>query len=280
MYILFDIGGTSIRIAGARSLEATPEITEVANPGNYEAGMELIIAASKRFAGAGTIEAIAGGIAGPLAEDKMSVSGGINIPDWIDKPLVSDLSESLDGVPVYLQNDAALAGLAEAHHGAGVGKRIVAYITVSTGVGGARIVQGVLDENSHGFEPGWQIIDPSNPALATTNENGYLIDLISGAATLRHYGKLPSEIDDSSFWEEQARLLAYGLNNVAVFWSPDIIVLGGGLIVSGRIDVRIVRDHFGRLLNVYSSLPKLAVSPLGDDGGIIGALAYLRQIGR
>ena len=59
----------------------------------------------------------------------------------------------------YLANDSDLDGLGEATVGAGKGFNIVAYITVSTGIGGVRIVGGKIDVSTYGFEPGHQIID-------------------------------------------------------------------------------------------------------------------------
>jgi glucokinase len=50
-------------------------------------------------------------------------------------------------------------GLGEAVFGAGKGREIVVYMTISTGVGGARIVGGKIDASAMGFEPGHQIID-------------------------------------------------------------------------------------------------------------------------
>ena len=81
-----------------------------------------------------------------------------HLPGWIRKPFSERLKAEL-ACPVFLENDSAIVALGEAHHGAGKGDDIMAYLTVSTGMGGARIVHGAIDVNVFGFEPGHQYID-------------------------------------------------------------------------------------------------------------------------
>jgi predicted NBD/HSP70 family sugar kinase len=106
------------------------------------------------------VTGIAGGVRVILDHEKtmmLSDPGG-TLPDWQRKPLASALSKRLDGAPVYIENDKAVVGLGEATYGAGVGYGIVAYHTVSTGVGGVRTEDGKISRASAGFEPGHQII--------------------------------------------------------------------------------------------------------------------------
>jgi glucokinase len=97
-----------------------------------------------------------------------------HLPKWVDKPLGSRLEKAL-GVKVLLENDAALAALGEAVFGAGRRAEIVGYLTISTGIGGARVVDGRIDKKSVGFEPGHMIIDVGNKV-------GYWEDFASGTA--------------------------------------------------------------------------------------------------
>ena len=75
-----------------------------------------------------------------------------------------------------IANDTAVVGLGEAHRGAGIGYNIVTYITVSTGVGGTRIVDGRIDRRIYGFEPGHQTIDIDN-SVWEGSASGQLEDL-------------------------------------------------------------------------------------------------------
>src|SRR6185436_9338463 len=77
-----------------------------------------------------------------VAEAKLdAVYGGLSRKLGLDQ---SELNK-LFNCPVYLENDAALCGLGEASVGAGQGSKIMVYLTISTGVGGARIVGGKID---------------------------------------------------------------------------------------------------------------------------------------
>ena len=104
-----------------------------------------------------------------------------------------------------LENDAALVGLGEATDGAGKGSAILAYVTISTGVNGARIVDGQIDRATYGFEIGEQYVDDS----ARTFE-----ELVSGRAIAARFNIPPRELGkDHPVWDELARFTARALHN-------------------------------------------------------------------
>lgn len=184
--------------------------------------------------------------------------------------------EVLFNAPVHIHNDAALDGLGEATRGAGAGFGIVAYITVSTGIGGARISHGKIDETALGFEPGHQIIDADNTMIPHL-KGVTLEDYISGAALTKRTNKAPKDIHEPEFWDGVARVLAYGLHNVCVFWSPDVIVLGGSMITGDpAISIQKTKEYMAEIMKKYPELPVLKMSELGDLCGLHGALEFLK----
>ncbi|MEK7090785.1 MAG: ROK family protein, partial [Patescibacteria group bacterium] len=164
------------------------------------------------------------------------------------------------------------AGLSEAVRGAGNGKEIVAYITVGTGVGGARIVNGAIDANAMGFEPAYQIIDADGTMIPGHRRLGRYI---SGAALEERYGTAPAEIKDPAIQEKLSLWLAIGLNNMIVHWSPDVVVLGGP--VMNIIPIKRVRFHLQKTLKSFMQPPPVKGALLGDTGGLYGALVYLKS---
>src|SRR5690606_35210320 len=80
---------------------------------------------------------------GPLDAEAGVVLLPPNLPGWRNVPIVSALRDAL-GVPVFLENDANAAALAEWHFGAGRGLRHMVYLTMSTGVGGGLVLDGRL----------------------------------------------------------------------------------------------------------------------------------------
>ncbi len=276
MYILFDIGATNMRLVASVDGKALGEIRNLATPKEFEKGIEVFKGAALELAGGERIDAVVGGIAGPLDKDKTMAVGGPNIPGWWNKPLKDALEKALTTV-AHIENDAAMGTLGEAIYGAGRGYPIVVYITVSTGVGGARVVNGKIDEGAMGFEPGAQIIDAGNALCPGWSERGYLINYISGADIERQCGKKPYEITDEKFWDDRARFLAYGLNNITVIWSPDIIILGGSMMNEIGIPVERVRYYLKEALNIFPTPPIVEKAKLGDELSLYGALAYINQ---
>lgn len=276
MYLLFDIGGTKMRIAASEDGVGFEEPMIIQTPELYADGIMAFKRLADEVLRGRKAKAIAGGIAGPFSERKASLVGSPNLGNWIGKPFRQDL-EALFGAPVYTENDSAMVGLGEAVYGAGRGFDIVAYITVSTGVGGVRIVKGAIDEKTVGFEPGHQIID-ADRTMVPDADGPYLGGIISGKAVAKRAGKSPKEISDAAFWDETAKYLAYGLNNTVVHWSPDVVVLGGSMIMGNpAIPVDRVEAHLKDILKIFPELPVIRKSELGDVGGLWGALDYIAK---
>jgi len=277
-YILFDIGGTKTRVAVSEDLKTIDEIVRFDTPKDFSKGIDKIVASAKALT-AHSIRGIAGGVRGVLNDDKSEMvndPGGV-LSDWIDKPIAQLLKKKL-GAEVYLENDAALTGIGEANFGAGQGHEIVVYHTISTGVGGAKIENGEIDDYRHGFEPGHQILDIDHTILGEDIEPT-LENLVSGTALEKRMGVKPYDIpQQDAIWNQLALYLAHGLRNSTLYWSPDVIVLGGSMIVG---DPRILLDdivkHTNAVLGDVAEVPLILDATLGDEGGLYGAMSLLNQ---
>lgn len=273
MYIFFDIGGTKTRVAFSHDGAVLGEPKVFPTPQEFSKGIDQLRKAAHELSAGQKIRAAAGGVAGPLDKEKARLVRSPHVSGWIGKPLKEDLQQIL-GAPVYLENDAAMAGLGEAAYGEGKGKRIVVYVTVSTGVGGARIVDGEIDTSAMGFEPGHQIIDADGTLCPECkNVPGYLERYVSGSAIELRYGKKADEIDDPKVWDEAARFLAYGLNNSIVHWSPEVVILGGS--VMQKIPLGRVREYLADIMKIFPEPPVIKKAVLGDFAGLYGALQFL-----
>ncbi|MEX0917330.1 MAG: ROK family protein [Candidatus Paceibacterota bacterium] len=275
-YILFDIGGSKMRVVASKNLkkfEGEPIIEPTKQ--DYDEGLAQLARLIEEASGGGAITAIAGGIAGRFDEKGESLAGAPHLKDWIGKPFVSDLQGEFS-VDVIATNDTGAAGLGEAHFGAGVDSQNMAYITVSTGVGGKQIVDGKLDLHQRA-EPGKQIIDFDETSCSDC-EGVTLEHLIGGAATEKRRGKKPFHIKKEAFWEDYAEKLAAGLHNIVRLWSPDTIVLGGSMIIGDpAIPLPQVRSHLRKTLSKTVEVPALREAKLGDLGGLYGAMKLVEQ---
>ena len=146
-----DLGGTQIRAAvlrGATLLSRVGLLTgedsrpEYVIPRMFQAVQQALDEAHVTIE---QIEGIGIGAPGPLSGRSGIVFAPPNLAQWVDVPL-RDIFQSHFDVPIFLENDANVAGLAEYMFGAGRGCSEVVYLTISTGVGGGVITNGqILD---------------------------------------------------------------------------------------------------------------------------------------
>ncbi|GIW61231.1 MAG: N-acylmannosamine kinase [Patescibacteria group bacterium] len=273
LFVVFDIGGTKIRVSASSDGERIEAPIVIPTPNFFDEGVHVLRESILRLVQGRKISSIAGGIAGPLDKEKTMLVKAPNLPEWVGKPLKLILERELK-THVFIENDAALAGLGEAHFGAGKLKSIVAYLTISTGVGGVRIVDGLIDRNDKGFEPGHQIIHKNGELCPGCGRRGHLEGHIGGAALTKRFGKRPEKIHDPKVWDNIAFDLAVGLNNIIVHWSADIVILGGSLME--KINLEKVKEYLADILQIYPIIPKIVRSELNEASGLYGALALLK----
>ncbi len=274
MYLVFDVGGTNLRVAVSSDGKTLSATKTVLTPKDFNQGIQSLKQVADELSGGEKIAAVAGGLAGPLDKDKTMLIKSPHIGEWIQKPFKQALEKALNA-PVHLENDADLAALGEASFGAGVGKNIVAYLTISTGVGGGRVVEGKIDANSLGFEPGHQII-VIDGSPCNCGGKGHLESYVSGSGLERIYGKKGEEITDPQIWDQVAKYLAIGLHNTIVHWSPDIVILGGA--VMKNIDLGQVKKYLAEYLTIFPNPPEINRAKLGDQAGLFGALSLLKPL--
>lgn len=216
--IVFDIGGTNMRVAAVRDgrpLSANTQKT----PRDPTEAIENLALIAGMLTPLEDIEAVAGGLAG-VADANGRLCATSNLPEWHQFPFQAALEERL-GVPVIVQNDSALAALGETLFGSGAGYDIVGYLGIGTGVGGARIIRGKIDERALSFEPGLQIIDACKRKT--------LEQYVSGAAIQNQNLTEPALVPRVRY-DKLTEFLAIGVYNCITLWSPHAIILGGSLM--------------------------------------------------
>lgn len=268
MVLVFDLGGTNIRLA----LSENGEIGEITHlPTDKSAGgFAKFLGSLQELAQGHNISAIAGGMPGQLEGEDGAFMVATNLPEWRGLPVLKMIKDLFD-VPVFIANDVEMCGLGEAQYGAGLREGVMAYYTISTGVNGVRLVDGEVDPTIRHFELGKQIID---------HENGKpqeLEPLISGAALERDLHQKPKTIHDAKIWDREEKYLAAALYNSALHWNPERIVLGGSMMRD--ISIRDVAEELAKLPEVFEKWPQLVEAKLGDEAGVRGSVARLNALG-
>jgi predicted NBD/HSP70 family sugar kinase len=262
MYLVADIGGTKMRVAGVVDGALSDE-RKVPTPQDPTDGVAAIAALARECAGKEKIEGLAGCIAGTL--DRPGVlSDARNLRSWEGANVVELLSNAL-GAPVYMVNDAALAGLGEGYAGAAKGTPTFVYVTVSTGVGGAFIQNG-------------EIVDAGGVAgIQIDGED--LEDLISGTSIKKRFGIDPKDFTSLEERTKLADILARGLQAILARWPASLVILGGSMMVGvNPIPLERVQETLNALLADAQQRPLLKLAALGDDGGLWGGVARLKQL--
>src|SRR3989344_3289391 len=264
-YLLLDIGGTNTKIGVSEDLKTIKESKIIPTNFNYEEALKEIKRVAEELSGGVKISAVASSVKS-LNKTKDSILVHPFVHLWEEKPLKASLEE-IFCCPVILEGDGATVALGEAVFGAGKGKRIVAFLTISTGFGGAKIVDGKIDPNSMGFEPGHQIID-FKTGMAI---EGYL----SGIGFKNRFKKEAHEVTDPKVWDGAAKVLAIGINNTLVYWSPEIVILGGSMMQSISLDK--VKQYTKETVKIFPKIPEIINASLGDEGGLYGTIALLLE---
>ncbi len=270
MWCLVDVGGTKTRVALTTDRQTFGQPRVFPTPLDYQSGFGQIKLAVGELAGGGKLQGLIVGVPGVFDRAKTQLIQADNLPDWVGRSLTSEWAKEF-AAAVHFENDAALVGLGEAVSGAGRGAAIVAYLTISTGVGGAKIEHGRIDQSAQGFEPGKEIIN--------LTDNQTLESLVSGAALERRLGRPPNQVTDAQVWTELAHHLAVGVHNAILHWSPDLVVLGGSMIIkTPGIKLSEVITELTRLRTTLQlPLVPVVAASLGDFGGLYGGLALLNS---
>ena len=246
-------------------------------PKTAEEGVELFSDTVREIAGDGEVEGFWGGITGVWDRERNQLVHSPNMTGWVDKP-IRDLLNQKFSAPLFLENDADVVGLGEVHYGAGRGSKICVYITVSTGVGGVRIVDGYIDRATVGFEPGHHVIDKSLIREGEPVYNATLEGHVSGTALKKKTGSDPVDVHDPDIWERLAFESAVGIYNAILFWSPDTVVVGGSMVVGNpAIPIERIKSHVEEMTKILPFTPEIRKAELGAIGGIYGALALTKQ---
>jgi len=219
------------------------------------------------------------------------------VEGWTNFPL-KEWAERQWGRPIFMENDASTAGLAESILGNGRGTSRVFYITVGSGVGGGWILNGKVDngqslgaaEIGHMWMP-----DPQSGALAELEQicSGWAIgqrarQAASKADSLME--KLASSLDQidakvvyaaaeygdevaARILQETCQTLGVAISNVVALLHPERVIVGGGVSLMGPLFWNALQKEFrARVIPTFASGVELLPAKLSEDVVVIGAL--------
>jgi predicted NBD/HSP70 family sugar kinase len=234
------------------------------------------------------------GSPGVLDPERQTVAMAPNLPGWGREGLVDRLRDAL-GTAVSVENDVNLAALGEHEWGVGRGVDDFAYLSVGTGIGLGLVLHGELYRGAHGAagEIAYLPLGGGDPHDPSVRRRGLLEERAAAAGIVRaarDLGMGPpisaervfaaarrGEPVASAAVEAEARRLALAIATVAVLLDPTLIVLGGGVGRSGDLLLPPIERELRSLAPLH---PRLAMSALGEDAVLFGAVATALREGR
>lgn len=285
-----DVGGTKVaaaRIAGTEVLDAVQHPTDLSGSDALMAGIEAAIAEVAERSG--QPDAIGIGMPSQIDFATGTIVSSVNIP-FEGVALGTELGARL-GVPVYLDNDANCAALAEAQFVENAPAQHLLMLTLGTGVGGGVVIDGRIFRGHTGLgaELGHTVIDPDGPDCPGTCPNrGCLEALCSGTALEREAtakangeqvkGKQVVErarqgdAEARALLEDLGRWLGIGISNFVNIFEPEHLVIGGGLSAAADLFLDGARQEAqSRALPALFERVRVSVAKAGNEAGVIGA---------
>lgn len=307
--VAVDLGGSELRVG---LVEGGGKILAVATtPTDSRGGPQAVIAQIVALAARVRAEAehpapVGVGVAapGPLDSAAGIAIGPPTLEGWHEVPLASLLEKQL-GLPVRLENDANAAALGEWRFGAGRDVQNIVFVTVSTGIGGGVIANGRLLHGHRGLaaEIGQMTVDARSSESLFGGATGVWEALASGTALGRRAGRRALGADGARLRElagngpitarhvaeaarqddrlaialldEEADLLGIGFANLLHLYSPERLIVGGGL--GAALDLmasRIADTVRERALPAFRDVP-IVPAALGSRAGLIGAASLI-----
>lgn len=289
-----DIGGTNTRIAlideAYEIIERIQFPTDVNNP---QATLQKIQEAVQGFSVA--IAGVGLSCPGPLdlkqgiILDTPNLKGG-----WHGLAVSKELSARLK-VPVFLENDANLACLAEAVLGQGKDYSYVQFLTISTGLGSGLVIDKKIYQGAHGFAheianiPLWRN-GPSHGSIypggveAICSGTAITTRAVNSGLDVQHAGDVYSLACSQNqtamdIMEDAKEYLANTIAIIYAFVDPEIVILGGSVAIKIPGFVEDVEQRVKT--KVYPNirpLVKVVKTNLSEDSGLLGAacLAFLQ----
>ncbi len=270
MIVCIDIGGGSTRVGVSYDRETFTSIDRFPTCEKFDEEMVAIIDAIKKHAS--SIDRIVVAAAGSVDRKRGTLIAWGQKHSWWGKSIFAPLSAAFPKATLLLENDANIAALGEAVYGAGKMYDPVGYLTISSGIGGGLVHNKTIVPHVYGLEPAHQIVNFHETEVWSCGQRGCYESYACGTAFKKRFGLPAEECTDPAMWEQYSKLIAVGLANMIVLWSPEIMVIGGGVANSFDTFITPLEHELKRLLPVFE-VPKITRAELSEPG-LFGGLVY------
>ncbi|HEY1063914.1 MAG TPA: ROK family protein [Candidatus Saccharimonadales bacterium] len=266
MYLGIDVGGTKTLVAVLDSRGVIQQKTKFPTPPNYTDFLRQLQETIEDFDNT-SFKAAAVALPTNNYDRKRGVAISFGNLPWSVVPVQKDVRKIL-GCPVYVENDAKLGGLSEAMLLKQHSK--VLYVTVSTGIGTALIVDRKIDTNI-GDAGGSQIL------LEYRGKMQKWESFASGRAIVQRYGKRAADIHDERTWRAVAHDITRGLRELIAIMQPDVIVIGGSVGTYFERYGSFIEEELKKSETPLLIIPRIVGAQRAEEAVVFGCYDFIKQ---
>jgi glucokinase len=293
--IAIDLGGTQTRAAlvdAKGNLTNRITLPTPAQSGGDAVVAQLAAAANHAAQSASNIIGVGLSSPGPLDTEKGTTIHLPTIKGMTNFPIRDALSQKL-GRAIHLENDGISAAIGEWKFGGGLGLHSLVYVTLSTGIGGGVIVNKTVVRGHMGMAShvGHMSIQRDGLRCGCGNTGCWEAYAAGPAFATRASAALGMPVQPEQVFalaregnvtaqqqvEEQAKLLGLGLTSLLYLFSPQRIIVGGGLTNAwDQLEPGVTAYIKANAMFPFNDVP-IVKAALGGNSGLIGAAALVFQ---
>ncbi len=266
-FLAIDVGGTKTLFAVFDHKGKILEEIKIKTPQDYGGFLEAVTEVADKKLSKYEIEKCCCALPGRIDHKANVVVGFGNLP-WHAVPVKKNLQKILV-CPVIIENDAKLAGLSEAHLVKDKYRRVY-YLTVSTGIGGGFIVDGLIDQDVIDSEPGQMMLEFEGDLKLWEH-------FASGHAIVQRFGKKAVDINDKHTWHIIAKDLAVGVYEIIATFQPDAIIIGGGVGTHFNKYGKILQHEVSKFESPIVPIPPILPARHAEEAVIYGCYELIKQ---
>lgn len=270
MIVCVDIGGGTTRVGLSADEQTFIQIERFGTREVFDEEMTSIVTVIKKHTS--VVDKIVVAAAGSVDRKRGILITWGQKHVWWGKSIFDPLAAAFPKSTLHLENDANIAALGEAVYGAGKMYDQVGYLTISTGIGGGLVRNKRIVPHLYGLEPAHQIINFHETDVWSCGQRGCYEAYASGTAFNKIFGVPAEQCDEPNVWNDYAKLVAVGLANMIALWSPEIMIIGGGVANSFDMFISPLERELKRLLPIFD-VPKIVRAELSEPG-LYGGLAF------
>lgn len=263
MLVAVDTGGTKTLVAsfledgriGDQVKFPTPKTTK-----EYTETLTEIL--ESNFAGE-TVDAIVIGIPG-IVRDGVAV--WCNNLGWKNFDVAQAFKGVLGNTPIFVENDANLAGLAETRQLSEI-PELTLYVTISTGIGSGIITNGIINPSLRYSEAGRSLVEYDGAVREWES-------FASGKAIKLAYGKMAADITSKRAWRQIADRISRGFLAIIPILQPQVIIIGGSIGTYFEKYSKTLHDYLEERIPAHIPLPHIYKAKHPELAVIYGCYYY------